>query len=943
MNDKKQAGIRVADRLKKTIPAQRLKTDPLYTFAYSGDASYFRLVPALVVIATSEEEVKLAVSAARAENLSVTFRAAGTSLSGQAISDSVLIVLGDGWKKIDINADASKVTLGPGVIVAEANAALKVHDKKIGPDPASQASCKIGGVVANNSSGMCCGVVQNTYHTMDRLRLVLSDGTTLDSGDAASRDAFRLKRPDIINGLEELASQVRQDNELVDLIRRKYQIKNTVGYSLNALIDFSDPIDILTHLMVGSEGTLGFVSEVTYNTVPDHPHKATALVPFASNHIAAQGVEALHHVGVSAAEFMERKALATVEDQPAMQPFLHLLNETSPAVLIEIMAETDAALNSEIDKATKAMMEIGTLSTPAFTKDPAKQLGLWDVRKGLFASAGAYRDKGTVMLTEDVAVPIHRLAEAVDDLRKVLDKHGYDSAIIFGHTLAGNLHFQMDANFSLPGETERFDAFSQDLAKFISLDYQGSLKAEHGTGRAIAPFVEQEWGKRAYAVMHDIKALFDSENHLNPGVLLNDNDKVHVQNTKHMAPADELADMCIECGFCESVCPSAGLTLSPRQRIAVTRERARLDETGEDDALSAALKDGFYYAGMDTCAACNLCSTKCPVGIETGSMILGKRAEKRSGFAATIADMAANNTGAIETTMRLGAGAQSAARSIVGDGIIDSVAGGLNVFSRHAIPKPNRSLKSGPGIPSVTPSKTPAPNGKIVYFPACASRMFGAPKSDFDLKPVTEAMVTLLQRAGYEPVIPEKLSGKCCGQPFKSKGFPAQAEKTGAVLHEALSAADDGKTDIPMVTDMSTCALHLKDDGVEIADSAEFLLAHILPHLSITQQLPMIAVHHNCSAQRMNEQATTETLAKACASDIAVLGSVKCCGYAGDKGMFQPELNAHALRFAKNDIPQGCDLGVSTVTTCATGLSDTLGIPFVGLASVLEYVSRPKN
>jgi D-lactate dehydrogenase len=939
MSAKKQAGQRIAAQLSSIIPADRLKTDPLYTFAYSGDASYFRLVPALVVIVTSEEEVRATIAAAHAEGLPVTFRAAGTSLSGQATTDGVLVVLGDGWRKLEILEDGDKVILGPGVIVANANLALRKHDRKIGPDPASQASCKIGGVVANNSSGMCCGVVQNTYHTMHRLRLILNDGTLLDSGDQASRDAFKLKRPDLIEGLEELAAEVRRDNQLVDLIRRKYQIKNTVGYSLNALVDFTDPIDILTHLMVGSEGTLGFVSEITYNTVPDHPHKATALVPFATNHKAAQGVEALHHVGVSAAEFMERKALATVEDQPAMQPFLHLLNDTSPAVLIEIMAESDEALDKEIEKANAAMQKVGTLGTPQFTKDPVQQEGLWDVRKGLFASAGGTRPKGTVMLTEDVAVPIHRLADAVDDLRKLLDQHGYYNGIIFGHTLAGNLHFQMDANFSNPAEVERFDAFSRDLAQFVSLDYQGSLKAEHGTGRAIAPFVEQEWGSRAYGVMRKIKNLFDAENQFNPGVLLNDDENVHIKDTKNMAITDDLVDMCIECGFCESTCPSAGLTLTPRQRIVVARETARLEQAGGAPDLIAALEDSFVHAGMETCAACNLCSTKCPVGIETGTMIMAERRKKRSGTANKIAQFTAAHTGTVENIMRTGVAAQKMARSVVGDGVIDSLAGGLNAFSGHRIPKPNRTLSPGPGIPKHIPANEDAPNGKVLYFPACASRMFGAPKTSYDLLPVTEAMLELIKRAGFDPVLPQSLSGECCGQPFASKGFPEEAKKLGAKLQTTLETARGGQT-MPMVTDMSTCALHAQHDGIELTDSAEFLLAEIVPRLTITQKLPVIAVHHNCSAQRMKEQPVTEAVAAACASEIAVLKSITCCGYAGDKGMYQPQLNAHALRFAKNDVPANCTIGVSTVSTCATGLSEHLDIPFVGLASILEYVSR---
>ena len=936
--DKKAKGRAIAERLKGVIPDQRVKTDPLYSFAYSGDASFFRLVPALVVIVENEAEVAAVLAAAESEDLNVTFRAAGTSLSGQAVTDGLLCVLGDGWRKIDIAMGGDRVTLGPATIVSVANAALRPFNRKIGPDPASQNTAKIGGVVNNNSSGMCCGVVQNTYHTMHRLKLMLKDGTVLDSGDAASREAFVKARPDIVGGLIDLAEEVRADNELVDLIRRKYAIKNTVGYSLNALVDFTDPIDILTHLMVGSEGTLGFVAEVTYDTVPDHPFKATALVPFETAEKTAQAIRSLHHVGVLAAEFMERRALATVEDKPALAPYLPFLTETSPAVLLEIMAESAEGLAVEIDKATRAMTEIGPLSDILFTTDPDQQSGLWDIRKGLFASAGATRDKGTVMLTEDVAVPIDKLPEVVGRLRHLLDSHGYEDAIIFGHALAGNLHFQMAENFSRPGAAEKFDAFCDDLADLISIEFAGSLKAEHGTGRAIAPYVEREWGTRAYAVMERIKALFDPVGRLNPGIILNRDANVHVSNLKAMAETDDIIDMCIECGFCEPACPSAGLTLTPRQRIAVSREQARRQQEGGAVAVLEELDAGFLYAGMDTCAACNLCSLRCPVGIETGTLIVGKRAGRRGGTADKVAALAASATGGIEMAMGVATGAQTLARSVVGDKTVDGVAGALNTWSGRKLPHPLKSTRRGPGSPKVKPVE--ATRGRVLYFPACASRMFGPPKTELGLLPVTEAMVALIARVGYQPVVPEKLNGQCCGQPFQSKGFPEEADKLGKRLSTRL-AETRGPGVVASVTDMSTCAHHMQEGGEEMRDSSDFLIDLILPHLTITRPLDVVAVHHNCSAQRLGEQKATETLAGACAEKVAVLTSVTCCGFAGDKGLYQPELNAHALRFAKNDVPDGCKIGVTTVSTCAMGLTDHLGIPFVGLASLLEYVSRP--
>ncbi|MHB1103990.1 MAG: FAD-binding and (Fe-S)-binding domain-containing protein [Devosia sp.] len=944
--DRKTAAAGVLARLKGVIRPERMMTDPLYTYAYSGDASSYRLIPAVVVIINSEDEVRAVIEAARAESLPLTFRAAGTSLSGQAVTDGVLAVLGDGWRKLEIHEGGEQITLGPAIIVAQANRALKPFNRKIGPDPASQATCKIGGVVNNNSSGMCCGVAQNTYHTMARLRIILTDGTLLDSGDEVSRESFRAKRRDLLDGLRALRHQVAADPELVALIRRKYRIKNTVGYSLNALVDFHDPLDILIHLMVGSEGTLGFVSEITYDTVPDHPFKSTALVPFPDPYSCARAITKLSgggvHVttGVTAAEYIERRALATVQHLPAMAPLLPFLTGDSPAVLIDVTAPNGEELAAEVGKAEAILASEGATSID-FSTDPVRSDALWDIRKGFFASGGAARPKGTSMLTEDVAAPIDRLADFVIDMRKLLDGHGYEDAIIFGHALAGNLHFQMSDNFMEPGAAEKFDRFSRDLSELVSIRYQGSLKAEHGTGRAIAPFVEAEWGTKAYLLMHRIKALFDPEGLLNPGVLLNADPEIHVKNLKLMPLADPLIDLCIECGFCEPACPSVQLTLSPRQRIAVTRERARLRQTGEDPDRLAALDESFAYAGLATCAAGNVCASRCPVGIETGTMVLGERARRRTDGERRVAHLAASNTGLIEAAMGFALGAQALSRTIIGEGATDTLARAARKLGGKRIPRVSRALRPGPGAPHPAPVDAAAPLGRIVYFPSCATRMFGAPKTEHELLPTTGAMLALLRRAGFNPIVPEHLNGQCCGQPFLSKGFPEEAARVGARLETQLTALSSAGR-FPVVTDASTCAKHLRASGGPlVADSAEFLLAEVLPRLSLIRPIPIVAVHHNCSAQRLKEQVAIETLAKACAARIAVLSSFTCCGYAGDKGLFVPELNAHATRFAKSDIPADCTIGVSTVSTCAAGLSERAGIPFVSLASLLEMVSRP--
>ncbi|MCW5719598.1 MAG: FAD-binding oxidoreductase [Devosia sp.] len=953
------AGERVAARLRGQIRGN-IHTDPLMTYAWSGDASSYRLIPAVVVFVNSEEDVRAVFKAARAEGLPVTFRAAGTSLSGQAVTDGVLAVLGDGWRKLDIHPGADRITLGPAIIVAEANRALKPHNRKIGPDPASQATCKIGGVVNNNSSGMCCGVAQNTYHTMARLRIVLTDGTTLDSGDAESCAAFRRSHAGMLEELHRLHHDIMADAELTALIRHKYRIKNTVGYSLNALVDYHDPLDILIHLMVGSEGTLGFVSEVTYNTVPEHPFKATGLIPFPDPQSAGRAIIEMANggvqvtTGVTAAEYIERRALATVEHLAPMAPLLPWLTDNSPAVLIDVTAPDAATLAAEVEKTAALLARHGATHVELST-DEHRSHALWDIRKGFFTSAGAARPKGSIMLTEDVAAPIERLADFVIDLRALLDDHGYADAVIFGHALAGNLHFQMGDDFSKPGAAEKFDVFNQELSQLVSLRYGGSLKAEHGTGRAIAPFVEAEWGAKAYAIMRAIKAAFDPERLLNPGVLLNDDAKIHVKNLKVMPLADELVDLCIECGFCEPACPSHHMTLTPRQRIAVTRERARLRHTGEDPARLARFEADFQYAGLDTCAACNLCSLRCPVGIETGTMIIGERARRRGATAHSVARFAADHRGSLERFMRGGVALADAARTIIPAPAIEAITETARRATGKRVPRLSRALHHGSGAPKLRDNRQdPRKSGfpvpitqtgreQIVYFPACPSRMFGAPKTDHDLLSTPDAMLALLERAGYDVVMPEHLTGQCCGQPFQSKGFPEEAARVGGELKRELSSSSDAGR-LKVVTDASTCAKHLKEFPGEaaVADSAQFLLAHVLPRLALTQKLPVVAVHHNCSAQRLGEQPATEAVARACAEDIAVLSSITCCGYAGDKGLFIPELNAHATRRVGNDIPKGCELGVSTVSTCASGLTEHAAIPFVSLASLLEWASRPR-
>ena len=929
----------LARALGEFLPPQRLLTDPLRRLAWGTDASFYRLIPQIVAVVESESDVIGLLEQCRRFKVPLTFRAAGTSLSGQAISDSVLAVLGDGWRGLRVERDGERMALGPGVIGSQANAFLLPYQRKIGPDPASIDAAKIGGIAANNASGMCCGTAQNSYQTLDGLRLVLADGAVVDTDDPDSIAAFRESHREMLEGLDALARRTREDTALAERIRAKFKLKNTTGYSLNALVDFEDPLDILCHLMIGSEGTLGFLSEVRYRTVPDHPHKATALMLFDTLDAAARGVSAMKGSPVAAVELIDRAGLRSAQGKPGMPGGIAALPDEGAALLVEVRAAEREALEADIQAVTEALAGIDTAEPVAFQHDPAECARLWAVRKGLFPSVGAMREAGTTVIIEDVAFPVPRLAEATRALQELFEKHGYHQAIIFGHALEGNLHFVFTQDFNDAAEVARYEGFMAEVASLVVERFDGSLKAEHGTGRNMAPFVEKEWGPQAVGLMKEIKALLDPEMRLNPGVILNDDPEIHLKHLKPMPAADALVDKCIECGFCEPRCPSQGLTFSPRQRIVAYREISRLEAAGET-AAAIELRRHYDYPGIDTCAGDGLCSTSCPVGINTGVLMKRLRAPRHGRFARWLGDTIANHYAGTSQAMRLGLGVADLAHRVIGPRTMQGLSRGARRLTGGATPQwtPSMPRPARPALRPANGSGTP-----VVYFPACPSRAMGASRLDPETtEPLPDVVIRLLERAGYRVVIPEGVQGLCCGMPFESKGlFPAADRKTGELAAALQRASEGGKH--PMLTDTSPCAwrFHAADSqGLEMSDLTSFLHDHVLPKLEVTPQERSLAVHATCSDRKFGTLEKLRTLAQACATTATVPPRVECCGFAGDKGFTTPELNAHALRFLPEGIPRGCHSGVSTSRTCEIGLSHHGGVPYRSIAYLLEEASR---
>jgi D-lactate dehydrogenase len=928
--------------LQAFIPTSRLITDPLRTLAYGTDGSLYRLIPKLVVKVDSEEEMRRILALAHQHQTPVTFRAAGTSLSGQAVTDSVLLQLGDGWRGWKIGPNAATISLQPGLIGGHANRYLAPYQRKIGPDPASINTCQIGGIAANNASGMCCGTAQNSYQTLNSMRVMLADGAVLDTGDAASRAAFRASHGALLDRLAELSQRTHTDATLAERIRNKFKIKNTCGYSLNALVDYQDPFEILQHLMIGSEGTLGFIAEITYRTVEEHSHKATALMIFPDIQIACEAVAALKSQPVAAVELMDRASIRSVENKAGMPDYFKTLPETAAALLVETRAMDAANLAAQVEVISAALTATPTLLPFQFTDRPEEFTQLWAIRQGLFPSVGSARATGTTVIIEDVAVPVPQLAAMTLDLQRLFDKHGYTGSIIFGHALEGNLHFVITPNFANPAETERYKNFMDDVCQMIVQQYDGSLKAEHGTGRNIAPFVELEWGQQAYQLMRDIKALFDPQNLLNPGVILNDDPEAHLKNIKPMAAVDPLVDKCIECGFCEPNCPSRALTLSPRQRIAGLREMARLRASGEDASRLQALSDSYQYQGIDTCAADSLCSLTCPVGINTGTMMLQLRARDRGALGRWVGDRLGGQFSAVTAATRFGLAAANLSHRLLGSGAQSAITGAVRKLSGHRLPLWNRYMPTAGALPEPDSSATPD-RPRVVYFASCASRSMGPAQGDPETDALPVKTAALLRKAGFEVIFPDDRSALCCGQPFASKGLPEQADAKQREVEQALLKASRNGAD-PIVIDTSPCSLRLKRNqqalGLKVYDITEFLHDVVLARLTVRKLPETIALHPTCSTTNMGLQTKLKAIAEACAEKVIIPDRVSCCGWAGDKGFTLPELNASALRDLKAALPEACQSGYSTSRTCEIGLSLHSGRYYRSIVYLVDRCSQ---
>lgn len=923
-----------------------VRTRAIDRHANAHDASHFLLIPQAVVTAGSAADVGGLLRASAAQGVPLTFRSGGTSLSGQAVTDGVLVDVRRNFRDIEVLDDGARVRVQPGVTVRALNARLARYGRKFGPDPASEAACTIGGVVANNSSGMNCGTVDNTYRTLESLTVVLPSGTVVDTGAPDAGEKLRTVEPDLYRGLARLAERVRSNPDSAQRIRQQFSMKNTMGYGLNSLLDFQNPVEIMAHLIIGSEGTLGFVAEAVFRTIPRLQHAATGLLVFPDLEAANAALPALVDTGAATIELMDALSLKVGQTLKGTPAVVHdIAVRDNAALLVEYSAGSAGQLE-ELQAGGSGILESLGLSAPAqFTADPRERAQLWQLRKGLYASVAGARPQGTTALLEDIVVPVPALGRTCRGLIGLFDKYGYSNSVIFGHAKDGNVHFMLTDGFASTSELDRYSAFTEDMVDLV-LAEGGSLKAEHGTGRVMAPFVRRQYGEELYDVMRTIKRLFDPAGMLNPGVVMDEDPVAHLRHIKTAPPVAEEVDRCVSCGYCEPVCPSKDITLTPRQRIVTLRaiESARL---AGDLALVKELERDYGYESVDTCAVDGMCQTACPVDINTGSLV--KRLRK-------------NDAG------KLANGAWNAAAKHW-EGVTRGAALALTVVDKlpaAVIKPPNTAARAVLGADAVplystelpgggSPRKRPAPSGHVdaVYFPACVNTMFGPAGASPEAggRGVQYSFEQLSARAGLTLLVPQGIDGLCCGTPWSSKGMADGQETMEAKTVAALRhATRDGE--LPIVCDASSCTEGLRhavesdvpaegQHPLRIVDAVDFAAERILPLLPEHGKLQTLVLHPTCSSTRMGLNDALGVVAGAVAERVDIPENWGCCAFAGDRGMLHPELTASATARQAADVADlNAAAHASCNRTCELGMTRATGSQYRHVLELLEEVTR---
>ncbi len=770
----------VARDLRRLIGAEKVRDDAPTLAAYAVDASIYRLVPQAVASVESEEDIQQLVRYAVRQGVPLTPRAAGTNLTGSAIGTGIILDVSRMNRILDVNRDERWARVQPGIVFAELNRRLSRQGLLFGPDPSSGDMCKLGGMLANNSSGPHTLRYGSVKDNVLDLRICLSTGDWVDAKPYPLLDA---QFPALLRAHPALAQTWELVKEHAAAVRaREPRVsKNSCGYNLFALTQGLDRgICDWPRLFIGSEGTLGVMSEARLQLAPCPKASATGLVHFHRLDDVGDAVAELVTLRPSALEVMDGNTLNLIGRAAHGIPA-----EAAATLLVELDEEDDPRrIQETADRVAAICRRYRLAGEPVLAYEREQRDALWKARKALYPTLYRYDGKKKpINYVDDVVVRAERISELIRYLEETFGSRDVPVAI-FGHIGNGNAHVVPLLDVNDRGDFAKMVETYHAIHETVLTRFEGSICGEHGDGRVRAELVRRMFGEDLYSLFVQVKRNFDPTGVLNPGVKLSDQPFTeHIDYTR-------LSKSCATCAKCNSVCP-----------VYDVFQTEDMSSRGWYEIVTA--KDYSYLNSkrvVEACLNCKSCRTICPAGVDVSELILQKRAEQPNKLAGWIFRLQAKARW-FEPALRLAGRTQWLWDRAVVRWFLDWLTrpvlralaptarfsrdlllprlAGRHLRARHA---DLVKVKGQPGQP------------RVAYFHGCAANYFD--------DGVGDAVIQVLRAQGIEPELPPQ---RCSGTPVETYGH-VELAKEGARFN--LQSLEPYET---VVTGCASCTLMLKD------------------------------------------------------------------------------------------------------------------------------------
>jgi len=767
----------IGNDLRRMLGADKVKDDFPTITAYSVDASIYKVVPKAVVTAETEEDIAATVAYAVSAGVPITPRAAGTNLTGSAVGEGIILDCGRMNRILELNVEERWVRVQPGLNLNEFNKKLEPHGLMFGPDPSSRDMCKLGGMLANNSAGphtLRYGSVKDNVHA---IRLHLTTGAwltaeTLADGDPATGALLAAHPP-----LAETLALVRKHADLIRSRKPKVS-KNSTGYNLFGLVDGLDQgIVDLPKLFVGSEGTLGVISEATLKLVEKPTATATALIHFKHLEDVGQAVFDLLPLTPMALEVMDANTLDLIGRAAHGVPA-----DAAATLLAEFDGSLGLSIAAILERVKAICRQYRLCQDPTIAVEKEHQEQLWKARNALYPTLYRYdAKKKPINYVDDVVVPADRIAELVQYLSSFF-KHQHVNVAIFGHIGNGNAHIVPLLDVSDRHDFEAMVAGYHEIHQTVVTRFGGSICGEHGDGRVRAEFVPKYFGEELYALFKQVKTAFDPRTVLNPGVKIST-----TPFTEHIDYV-RLSKPCATCGKCNSVCP-----------VYDVFQSEDMSSRGWFEIVTA---PGYEYLNskrvVEACVNCKSCRTICPAGVDVSDLILQRRAEHPNKLAGAIFAWQ-GRPWLFEPFIKLLGRTQGLwDRPLPRRVMAQALAPILRLLA------PTAKLPANMVLPRLAPrllrerhaelTEERGHHGTVAYFHGCAANYFQ--------DGVGDAVIAVLRKNGIEPVLPRQ---RCSGTPIETYGHMDRVKACARFNVESLSRYQT------IVTGCASCTLALKD------------------------------------------------------------------------------------------------------------------------------------